>query len=945
MKAPLGWVCNESAYKDGQICDCECGIWDPDCDISEFSQVAALNTEEDMPLLLLDTEQADVTMISMDIDGNRNMVIDGKEDAEFTRNLEPTLVESVLPGLKERIVAAQVAGHGTKGDKRLGSFAWLNAVQSRGCAAMLDAQLKLPEALASYKSVCVKDVQFKKMQGSASGRCAWLPTLKPGSQCKVLSGNALMQAPGEVASNNSVLVENTCGHASSSRRRHSAGVGVTSAKVWDEGKLLTRESADSLGNAPHRRRVRSITGPFELLPPGRSVEQITHAPTRQKKVEEFWRQLHWPVDAKGDKPKRSLGEQGFAFYWEMKCESFYNKPTVMEARGYTVKRWAVHSPIQYGSNPRNFMRIQVGYADVFKAEAEYGDLEFSYCIWEWSHARGCWWHMLKARGVVNLNMLQQWMVTIGEDWMIRLWRDGILIQNMQLPVNPRFRKPLSVSIGEPRTFSGPPNFIKQFQFQGELANIRMWDHEVTWDEATHGKLPSEFSKIVDDTLPDTILPCTPSTKNSWEFVCSQTVLHDRIARRFGYPLSSPPHQTTALQKELLNGVTFDCGSSMSVKAALFDWSMMKGVTREEYSISLYKACAGVPQIKTSTPLAVTTDAVLDFVGFSPWKPNKACSHRHQRHNCMYTHNVTNETTKDPRRAGAHVIRWTGMLIITKSGRYTFEIFAANGAGWFGLDGSSLGEVLETGGYKGRSCNSGNDLIKGTLKPRFCDRRTNRCRGQITKTLELAAGPHALEVIYEYRVSRIPGVARMSYSGPDTDGQLVVMDKVLSKSKAPETTDGKALEVKGPAGYFTFDAANQLAVMPAGSCDLDCKNGLRKDRAAVFRFFCNVTSEMLFEAEVSGTKDFMVWLDDEPVEVMTLGTGADDITSVSSANFTKWFKVGGGGHFLAIQGRPSSYRSVGIKNLRMAAGGEKCKFLLSSTRSLGSETGKQLCSSG
>jgi hypothetical protein len=30
--APAGWTCNESWYGDGQGCDCECGVRDPDCD-------------------------------------------------------------------------------------------------------------------------------------------------------------------------------------------------------------------------------------------------------------------------------------------------------------------------------------------------------------------------------------------------------------------------------------------------------------------------------------------------------------------------------------------------------------------------------------------------------------------------------------------------------------------------------------------------------------------------------------------------------------------------------------------------------------------------------------------------------------------------------------------------------------------------------------------------
>eukprot|EP00727_Mastigamoeba_balamuthi_P010322 m51a1_g5912 hypothetical protein (620) ;mRNA; f:16676-31840 len=31
---PAGWTCPSSSYKDGAVCDCECGLWDPDCSTS-----------------------------------------------------------------------------------------------------------------------------------------------------------------------------------------------------------------------------------------------------------------------------------------------------------------------------------------------------------------------------------------------------------------------------------------------------------------------------------------------------------------------------------------------------------------------------------------------------------------------------------------------------------------------------------------------------------------------------------------------------------------------------------------------------------------------------------------------------------------------------------------------------------------------------------------------
>jgi len=426
------------------------------------------------------------------------------------------------------------------------------------------------------------------------------------------------------------------------------------------------------------------------------------------------------------------------------------------------------------------------------------------------------------------------------------------------------------------------------------------------------------------------------------------VLHDRIAQRFGYPLAAPPSKATALQKELLSGVTVDCGSSMSVKAAIFDWSMTKGIRREEYPTSLYHACAGLPMIKNSAPAAITTEPSIDFVGdwaSIPWKKSKACHGR-----CLFTHSVTNETmtavdlSRDHRVFGARVFRYTGMLMITKPGHYTFDIFSANGAGWFGLDGSSLGEALENGGYKGRACWYHNELGKDSVDLEACVAKTKKCRGQITRTLDLSVGPHSVEAIFMYRITRTPGVVKMNYSGPDTNYRSKIMDSLVTPSTKSTALGNTLDDAKTPAGFFAFDSSNQLAIMPAGSCDLECLMGLRKERAAVYRLFCDVTSQVLFEAEVSGTMEIMFWLDDKPVQVMTLGNGTDDVTSVRSANFTQIFEVGGGAHALAIQGRPSAFKAMGFKSLRMAAGGEKCKFLVSGTRSLGSETGKQLCTS-
>merc|ERR1711966_147774 len=46
-KAPSGWLCDPDFYSEGIVCDCECGIRDPDCDQSEItSETCESGTDE-----------------------------------------------------------------------------------------------------------------------------------------------------------------------------------------------------------------------------------------------------------------------------------------------------------------------------------------------------------------------------------------------------------------------------------------------------------------------------------------------------------------------------------------------------------------------------------------------------------------------------------------------------------------------------------------------------------------------------------------------------------------------------------------------------------------------------------------------------------------------------------------------------------------------------------
>merc|ERR1711874_910717 len=70
---PLGWQCSIERFKDG-VCDCECGIWDPDCEPSSV-QVGAINNGS-QALSLLDQDHKFAVLNHLDSDNNGNGILD-----------------------------------------------------------------------------------------------------------------------------------------------------------------------------------------------------------------------------------------------------------------------------------------------------------------------------------------------------------------------------------------------------------------------------------------------------------------------------------------------------------------------------------------------------------------------------------------------------------------------------------------------------------------------------------------------------------------------------------------------------------------------------------------------------------------------------------------------------------------------------------------------------
>merc|ERR1719433_2171955 len=79
---PPGWTCSEAKYADGELCDCDCGIWDPDCDeAKERLSVKVIWDNHTDDLQLLDAQQALEVRKRIDGKFNGNGFLDGQEIA------------------------------------------------------------------------------------------------------------------------------------------------------------------------------------------------------------------------------------------------------------------------------------------------------------------------------------------------------------------------------------------------------------------------------------------------------------------------------------------------------------------------------------------------------------------------------------------------------------------------------------------------------------------------------------------------------------------------------------------------------------------------------------------------------------------------------------------------------------------------------------------------
>eukprot|EP00933_Yihiella_yeosuensis_P020559 TRINITY_DN1645_c6_g1_i1.p1 TRINITY_DN1645_c6_g1~~TRINITY_DN1645_c6_g1_i1.p1 ORF type:complete len:1406 (-),score=333.85 TRINITY_DN1645_c6_g1_i1:66-3776(-) len=171
-----GWTCAASRYNGSDGCDCDCGVWDPDCDANLAPIRAAafgIRDTEDDDINLLDREQT--VHLMREVDYSSDFKID---EGELKRALPLLGDTNGLKTLAKRVMEA--------GDRFLSNLRWS---ASSSCKVPKSEDLKkspgfFPSDLALYKGVCIKD-NVKKIAGKAAARCALQPTFRHGTQCKL----------------------------------------------------------------------------------------------------------------------------------------------------------------------------------------------------------------------------------------------------------------------------------------------------------------------------------------------------------------------------------------------------------------------------------------------------------------------------------------------------------------------------------------------------------------------------------------------------------------------------------------------------------------------------------------------------------------------------------------------------------------------------------------
>jgi hypothetical protein len=361
---------------------------------------------------------------------------------------------------------------------------------------------------------------------------------------------------------------------------------------------------------------------------------------------------------------------------------------------------------------------------------------------------------------------------------------------------------------------------------------------------------------------------------------------------------------------------------LTAKAIVFQGTFGDGLTGEYFQMTKDFNCGKFPRIFGKLPKHVSVDKTLNFAKF-PY----------------------------PVAGNRLVIRWTGKLLISVAGDYTFKVDVDDSA-WVAIDGLLTVDQPNCHPNKGKHSADGRK--------------------------HLGKGSHDISILYASYKDSTVGEFKIQYKGPDTDH--LYKDIPASKlGSAPLRLAKLAKELESGAnqslagavipGAFVWDNSAKLAKMEPGSCDIACRKGQLKNAGASFRFYCDSDTDVAFEAMVNADAQYAsIWLDDkasygwnmkssflqadgavvtrseaapedspreEPTSLTEAVYEALDLSSderaapkMSVSPVTKKFAVEAGEHTVVFQGRPEGDKTFAFSQISMVAGADKCKFYLS-----------------
>jgi len=540
------------------------------------------------------------------------------------------------------------------------------------------------------------------------------------------------------------------------------------------------------------------------------------------------------------------------------------------------------------------------------------------------------------RRVFNPNEKTKILITLDKDT-LDIFQEGRHILNQHIPQKGNhWGDATTMIVGAYKL--NPKHHEHHRTWNGEIKNIRFWPAKKLWAEAVVGRImddQDDAQQDKNDAGKSLASNCIASTKSNYDFFCgSRSEMSSATEEAFG--LESFVRFDSLTLKDFdsreIKGEVTRCGDHLRAKSGIFHRKFGDGLTGEYFRVPVN--CHGTPFLFGKKPTLVRIDPQINYTG-------GFLSAHHQ-----------------------YAIRWSGKILIIKSGTYQFCAKHQDSL-WIAID-----QNLD-------------------YAQKHCNRLTNKC---VTRQLE--KGARTIAVLYQ-NYGENPKV-ELKYSGPDTNGNSIPIPQSnlasaplklsrLEEEQKNETGEANSTSsVNNSAGKNTTSPENLpgrmtwtedfiakgagAAVMPRGSCDTDCRNGLRKDGAAPFNFFCKKKTNVSFRVHASTNVDrALLWIDNDPYHSWELRTrnqpqliltdailddekngDSDDLklklslgidqadeecANLQYSDVSENFLVEAGSHRLRFQLTPSETQCAAMTSLRIGNGSPNCEFFLEGTDKL------------